>query len=86
MSPRALKLAIGKIITMFLGPLREVYDSSEEWQRVDRIAYLDTDGYRVAANGHAKSKDESRWLEATETLMASLLSAIWFAFIAQIYI
>ena len=59
-SPRALKLAIGKIINMFLGPLREVYDNSEEWQRVDRIAYLDTDGYTVAANGHAKSKDESR--------------------------
>ena len=52
-SPKALKLAIGKAVNQFLEPLRQLYYKDEEWQRIDKLAYLDVE-HEAAVNGHCK--------------------------------
>lgn len=50
-SPRALKLTIGKAVNGFLEPLRKLYYMNDGWQMVDGLAYSDV-GYEVAVEGH----------------------------------
>ena len=50
-TPGALKLAIGKAVNRFLEPLRQSYYMNEEWQTVDKLAYLDVE-HEAAVNGH----------------------------------
>ena len=52
-SPGALKLAIGKAVNQFLEPLRQLYYKDEEWQKVDKLAYLDIE-HEAAVNGNSK--------------------------------